>query len=430
MSTHLGDVEVRELTRDALRGADIVFFAAGAATSRRHAPAVADVGRRRGRQVERVPHGSRRSAGGPRGQRGDARAAPRHRRQPQLRRDPADHRARAAAARVRAASRHRRHVPGRHRRGHRPRRRACRRRRATTPPARHPSASVYPHVLHGNVVPGGWAMQGDDTEEEIKVIAETRRVLDAPGPAHERHDGSRAGGDRAQRRGVGRARRRRRCRRRARAAARIARDRGRRRSRHPALSHAASRRGQRRRAGGSHPPRPRDARTASRCSSAPTTFARVRRPMPSRSRSCCSASAERLTRESPGHAPRGALNSANGGDDRRGPRAPRAGSRVHGVPAAPHPHPGRSRVRAGDRARHGGRRGPGRERGPRRQTLCRCRRPPADEPARIGRARSTRHLHHQHREVPSAAQSRSRAARGRGVQPLPRRADRARSSPT
>lgn len=40
-----------------------------------------------------------------------------------------------------------------------------------------PDASVYPHVLHGNVVPGGWAMEGDDTEEELKVIAETRRVL-------------------------------------------------------------------------------------------------------------------------------------------------------------------------------------------------------------------------------------------------------------
>lgn len=41
-----------------------------------------------------------------------------------------------------------------------------------------PHAAVYPHVLHGNVVPGGWSMQGDDTEEEVKVIAEARRVLD------------------------------------------------------------------------------------------------------------------------------------------------------------------------------------------------------------------------------------------------------------
>lgn len=41
-------------------------------------------------------------------------------------------------------------------------------------------ADVYPHVLHGNVVPGGWTMEGEDTEEERKVIAETRRVLDMP----------------------------------------------------------------------------------------------------------------------------------------------------------------------------------------------------------------------------------------------------------
>ena len=43
-----------------------------------------------------------------------------------------------------------------------------------------PRAAVYPHVLHGNVVPGGWAMEGDDTEEEHKVVAETRRVLGLP----------------------------------------------------------------------------------------------------------------------------------------------------------------------------------------------------------------------------------------------------------
>ncbi len=45
---------------------------------------------------------------------------------------------------------------------------------------RPPRAEVYPHVLHGNVVPGGWAMVGDDTEEETKVVAEVRRVLDLP----------------------------------------------------------------------------------------------------------------------------------------------------------------------------------------------------------------------------------------------------------
>jgi aspartate-semialdehyde dehydrogenase len=45
---------------------------------------------------------------------------------------------------------------------------------------RTPVRKVYPHVLHGNVVPGGWPMVGDDTEEETKVVAEVRRVLDLP----------------------------------------------------------------------------------------------------------------------------------------------------------------------------------------------------------------------------------------------------------
>jgi aspartate-semialdehyde dehydrogenase len=43
-----------------------------------------------------------------------------------------------------------------------------------------PTHTVYPHILHGNVVPGGWSMHGDDTDEELKVIAETRRVLGLP----------------------------------------------------------------------------------------------------------------------------------------------------------------------------------------------------------------------------------------------------------
>jgi aspartate-semialdehyde dehydrogenase len=45
---------------------------------------------------------------------------------------------------------------------------------------RPPVRTVYPHVLHGNVVPGGWPMVGEDTEEETKVVAEVRRVLDLP----------------------------------------------------------------------------------------------------------------------------------------------------------------------------------------------------------------------------------------------------------
>jgi aspartate-semialdehyde dehydrogenase len=45
---------------------------------------------------------------------------------------------------------------------------------------RTPVRKVYPHVLHGNVVPGGWRMVGDDTEEETKVVAEVQRVLELP----------------------------------------------------------------------------------------------------------------------------------------------------------------------------------------------------------------------------------------------------------
>ena len=48
---------------------------------------------------------------------------------------------------------------------------------------RTPAAGVYPHVLHGNVVPGGWAMTDDasgENEEEAKIVAETRRILEFP----------------------------------------------------------------------------------------------------------------------------------------------------------------------------------------------------------------------------------------------------------
>ena len=60
-----------------------------------------------------------------------------------------------------------------------------------------PRAEVYPHVLEGNVVPGGWVMDRsmpplalpvyEDTEagfaynqEELKIIAETRKILGLP----------------------------------------------------------------------------------------------------------------------------------------------------------------------------------------------------------------------------------------------------------
>jgi aspartate-semialdehyde dehydrogenase len=60
-----------------------------------------------------------------------------------------------------------------------------------------PAADVYPHVLEGNVVPGGWPMDREMAEyvqpvyedpqaafaynqEELKVIAETRKILELP----------------------------------------------------------------------------------------------------------------------------------------------------------------------------------------------------------------------------------------------------------
>ena len=43
-----------------------------------------------------------------------------------------------------------------------------------------PSHDFYPHVLHRNVIPGGWKMCGDDTEEEVKVVQEVRRLLELP----------------------------------------------------------------------------------------------------------------------------------------------------------------------------------------------------------------------------------------------------------
>jgi aspartate-semialdehyde dehydrogenase len=60
-----------------------------------------------------------------------------------------------------------------------------------------PEVTVYPHVLEGNVVPGGWVMDAEmpehsppvfeDSEagyaynqEELKIIAETRKILDLP----------------------------------------------------------------------------------------------------------------------------------------------------------------------------------------------------------------------------------------------------------
>ncbi len=44
-----------------------------------------------------------------------------------------------------------------------------------------PEARVYPQPLAGNVVPGGWRLEGDGhNEEEVKLVQETRKILHEP----------------------------------------------------------------------------------------------------------------------------------------------------------------------------------------------------------------------------------------------------------
>jgi aspartate-semialdehyde dehydrogenase len=179
VSTHLGDVEVRALSGDALRGADIVFFAAGAGTSRRHAPAVAEAG---GIAVDKssayrmdpavplvVPEVNPETLREHRGIVANPNCvaiplsivlAPLHRAYGVRHVTAATYQAATGAGLGLAEELETQ----------------TRDDAAGTPP----TARVYPHVLHGNVVPGGWTMMGADTEEEVKVIAETRRVLGAP----------------------------------------------------------------------------------------------------------------------------------------------------------------------------------------------------------------------------------------------------------
>jgi aspartate-semialdehyde dehydrogenase len=177
VSTHLGDLEVHALSDDALRGTDIVFFAAGAATSRRHAPRVADAG---GVAVDKssafrmdpavpllVPEVNAAALATHRGIVANPNCvaiplsmvlAPLERTYGLRQVTVATYQAATGAGRglgseLEAQTR-------------------------DAAAGAEPVAQVYPHVLQGNVVPGGWAMEGADTEEEVKVMAETRRVLD------------------------------------------------------------------------------------------------------------------------------------------------------------------------------------------------------------------------------------------------------------
>jgi aspartate-semialdehyde dehydrogenase len=179
MTTHLGDLEVRALSDDALRGTDIVFFAAGAATSRRHAPRVAGSG---GVAVDKssafrmdpdvplvVPEVNASTLATHRGIIANPNCvaiplsivlAPLDREHGVRQVTVATYQAATGAGKGLA--------------------RELEAQTRDAAAGTEPTASVYPHVLHGNVVPGGWAMEGADTEEEVKVAAETRRVLDRP----------------------------------------------------------------------------------------------------------------------------------------------------------------------------------------------------------------------------------------------------------
>jgi aspartate-semialdehyde dehydrogenase len=179
VTTHLGDIEVTVLTEDSVRGFDVVFFAAGAATSRRHAPRVVEGG---GVAIDKssafrmdpavplvVPEVNADQLAGHHGIVANPNCvaiplaivlAPLQRAHGLRHVTVATYQAASGAGRGLAGE--------------------LESQTRDAAAGGEPTAVVYPHVLLGNVVPGGWTMEGDDTEEEVKVIAETRRVLGTP----------------------------------------------------------------------------------------------------------------------------------------------------------------------------------------------------------------------------------------------------------
>ena len=131
------DHVVAEVSDESLDGLDVVFFAAGSSTARRYAPVVA---KRGGVAIPLT-----------------VALAPLHRAFGLQRLTVATYQAASGGGRDLVAE--------------------LREQEQADAAGQAPAHRVYPHVLHGNVVPGGWTMHGDDTDEELKVIAETRRVL-------------------------------------------------------------------------------------------------------------------------------------------------------------------------------------------------------------------------------------------------------------
>ena len=109
--------------------------------------------------------------------------------------------------------------------------------------AARPAREVYPHQIHLNLIPEIGGYKGDGLySEERKMIDETRKIFDAPGPGDQRHLRPRAGGGRPLRSDPRRARAADAPGRGARGAARGAGRRGRRRSAHIRVPDAAGRR--------------------------------------------------------------------------------------------------------------------------------------------------------------------------------------------
>jgi aspartate-semialdehyde dehydrogenase len=170
------DLVVAEVSDQAIEGLDVVFFAAGSGTSRRYAPVVARNG---GVAIDKssayrmdpevplvVPEVNAAELDGHRGIVANPNCvaipltvalAPLHRAFGLQRLTVATYQAASGGGRALAAE--------------------LRAQERADAAGEAPSHAVYPHVLHGNVVPGGWTMHGDDTDEELKLIAETRRVL-------------------------------------------------------------------------------------------------------------------------------------------------------------------------------------------------------------------------------------------------------------
>jgi aspartate-semialdehyde dehydrogenase len=177
----LGGVEhtVGEVSDEALEGVDIAFFAAGSATAKRFAPVVAGNG---GVAIDKssayrmdpavplvVPEVNGEQVSGEPGIVANPNCvaipltvvlAPLHR---------AFGLRRITVATYQSASGGGRNLVG-----------ELREQEVADAQGEEPVHTVYPHVLHGNVVPGGWSMHGLDNDEEVKVVQETRRVLDLP----------------------------------------------------------------------------------------------------------------------------------------------------------------------------------------------------------------------------------------------------------